>query len=83
MAATYIPFGKQPDWKRHPAYSAMCISEGDINILNIPPLRHNPHSMPPLIWFDFAKCMTFRLSNYLTVCFEITSTGNLEFLTRY
>ncbi|PIA56454.1 hypothetical protein AQUCO_00700648v1 [Aquilegia coerulea] len=49
MGATYIPSGKQPDWKHNPASSAMGISEGDMNNLNIPPVHHNPHSMPPPI----------------------------------
>ncbi|KAF5176932.1 hypothetical protein FRX31_033482 [Thalictrum thalictroides] len=46
MGATYIPSGKQPDWKHNPASSAMGISEGEINNLSIPPGHHNPHSMP-------------------------------------
>ncbi|KAK9109192.1 hypothetical protein Sjap_017252 [Stephania japonica] len=46
MGATYIPSGKQPDWKHNSASSGTGIGEGDINNLNIAPGQRNSHSMP-------------------------------------
>ncbi|XP_026389614.1 uncharacterized protein LOC113284385 [Papaver somniferum] len=46
MGATYIPSGKQPDWKHHPIPSTMGTSEGDMNNLNITSAQRNPSSIP-------------------------------------
>ncbi|KAI3913548.1 hypothetical protein MKX01_022129 [Papaver californicum] len=49
MGATYIPSGKQPDWKHHPITSTMGTSEGDMNNLNITSAQRNPSSILPPI----------------------------------
>ncbi|XP_077250049.1 uncharacterized protein LOC143889655 [Tasmannia lanceolata] len=46
MGTTYIPSGKQPDWKHTPVSSAVSISEGDINNLNMVSGQRNPPGMP-------------------------------------
>ncbi|MCL7022150.1 hypothetical protein MKW94_028197 [Papaver nudicaule] len=46
MGATYIPSGKQPDWKHHPIPSPMGTSEGDMNNLNVTSAQRNPSSIP-------------------------------------
>ncbi|KAI3973600.1 hypothetical protein MKX01_038722 [Papaver californicum] len=46
MGATYIPSGKQPDWKHHPIPSTTGTSEGDMNNLNIASAQRNPSSTP-------------------------------------
>ncbi|GAV82424.1 hypothetical protein CFOL_v3_25876 [Cephalotus follicularis] len=43
---TYIPSGKQPDWKHNPASSAMGVGEVDMNKLNMVPGQRNPTNMP-------------------------------------
>lgn len=49
MGTTYIPSGKQPDWKHNPASSAMGISEADMNNMNMVSAQRNPPNMPPPI----------------------------------
>eukprot|EP00268_Persea_americana_P052148 TRINITY_DN582_c0_g1_i1.p1 TRINITY_DN582_c0_g1~~TRINITY_DN582_c0_g1_i1.p1 ORF type:complete len:2479 (-),score=648.89 TRINITY_DN582_c0_g1_i1:1460-8896(-) len=49
MGTTYIPSGKQPDWKHTPVSSAVGISEGDIHNLNNSSGQRNPSSMPASI----------------------------------
>ncbi|KAF9599946.1 hypothetical protein IFM89_001981 [Coptis chinensis] len=46
MGATYIPSGKQPDWKHNPASSGMGMGEGEINNMNLPSVQHNSSNMP-------------------------------------
>lgn len=46
MGATYIPSGKQPDWKHNPASSAIGAGEGDMNNMNVAPLQRNPANIP-------------------------------------
>ncbi|KAI3887283.1 hypothetical protein MKW98_031235 [Papaver atlanticum] len=46
MGATYIPSGKQPDWKHHPIPLTTGTSEGDMNNLNIASAQRNPSSTP-------------------------------------
>ena len=46
MGATYIPSGKQPDWKHNPTSSGMSVGEGDINNLNMASAQRNPSNMP-------------------------------------
>ncbi|KDP31924.1 hypothetical protein JCGZ_12385 [Jatropha curcas] len=46
MGTTYIPSGKQPDWKHNPASSPMGVSEGDMNGLNMVSAQRNPTNMP-------------------------------------
>lgn len=46
MGTTYIPSGKQPDWKHTPVSSAVGISEGDIHSLNNSSGQHNPPNIP-------------------------------------
>ncbi|XP_010263559.1 PREDICTED: uncharacterized protein LOC104601792 isoform X2 [Nelumbo nucifera] len=48
MGTTYIPSGKQPDWKHNPASSTMGVSEGDINNLNVVSAQRNSPSMPTI-----------------------------------
>uniref|UniRef100_A0A5B6YT97 Uncharacterized protein n=1 Tax=Davidia involucrata TaxID=16924 RepID=A0A5B6YT97_DAVIN len=45
MGTTYIPSGKQPDWKHNPT-SAMGIGEGDMNNVNMVSAQRNPPNMP-------------------------------------
>ncbi|KAG9455346.1 hypothetical protein H6P81_008250 [Aristolochia fimbriata] len=45
MGTTYIPSGKQPDWKHTPVSSAVGISEGDINSINIASAQRNPQNI--------------------------------------
>ncbi|XWS33622.1 hypothetical protein CRYUN_Cryun22dG0098700 [Craigia yunnanensis] len=47
MGTTYIPSGKQPDWKHNPASSA--IGEGDVNNLNMAASQPNSTNMPAQI----------------------------------
>ncbi|GMI76882.1 hypothetical protein like AT3G50370 [Hibiscus trionum] len=47
MGATYIPSGKQPDWKHNPASSAS--GEGDVNNSNMAASQHNSTNMPAQI----------------------------------
>ncbi|XP_062102039.1 uncharacterized protein LOC133810364 [Humulus lupulus] len=46
MGTTYIPSGKQPDWKHSPASSAMVVGEGEMNNLNMVSGQRNPANMP-------------------------------------
>ncbi|XP_024022745.1 uncharacterized protein LOC21386270 [Morus notabilis] len=46
MGTTYIPSGKQPDWKHSPVSSAMVVGEGEINNLNMVSGQRNPTNMP-------------------------------------
>ncbi|KAL0382175.1 UNVERIFIED_CONTAM: hypothetical protein Scaly_0504800 [Sesamum calycinum] len=41
MGTTYIPSGKQADWKNNPTSSAMHIGEGDINNMNMTNVQRN------------------------------------------
>ncbi|XP_030538860.1 uncharacterized protein LOC115746991 isoform X3 [Rhodamnia argentea] len=45
MGTTFIPSGRQPDWKHNPA-SAPMAGEGDMNNLNVVPTQRNPANMP-------------------------------------
>lgn len=45
MGTTYIPSGKQPDWKHNPASSTMGVGEGDMNNLNMVSAQRNPPNM--------------------------------------
>lgn len=42
MGATYIPSGKQSDWKHNPTTSATGVSEGDMNNMNMAQSQRNP-----------------------------------------
>lgn len=46
MGTTYIPSGKQPDWKHNPVSSSMTVGEGDISNLNMVSAQRNPSNMP-------------------------------------
>lgn len=46
MGTTYIPSGKQPDWKHNPASSSMSVGEGEKSNVNINALHHNHTSIP-------------------------------------
>ncbi|XP_058010481.1 uncharacterized protein LOC110646856 isoform X2 [Hevea brasiliensis] len=46
MGTTYIPSGKQPDWKHNPASSPMGVGEGDMNSLNMVSAQRNLTNMP-------------------------------------
>ncbi|KAL6993746.1 hypothetical protein U1Q18_011863 [Sarracenia purpurea var. burkii] len=50
MGTTYIPSGKQPDWKHNPTSSAMGTGEGDMNNINMVSAERNPLNMasPPV-----------------------------------
>ncbi|KAF9682368.1 hypothetical protein SADUNF_Sadunf05G0101700 [Salix dunnii] len=47
MGSTYIPSGKQPDWKHNPVSSAMS-GEGDMNNMNMVSSQRNPTNMPAI-----------------------------------
>jgi len=46
MGTTYIPSGKQPDWKHVPTSSATGAGEGDMNSMNMASSQRNPANMP-------------------------------------
>ncbi|XP_062002882.1 uncharacterized protein LOC133720542 isoform X1 [Rosa rugosa] len=46
MGTTYIPSGKQPDWKHNPVSSAMGVSEVEMNNMNMVSTQRNPTNMP-------------------------------------
>ncbi|XP_068635967.1 uncharacterized protein [Aristolochia californica] len=46
MGTTYIPSGKQPDWKHCPVSSAVGINDGDMNSMNIASAQRNPQNIP-------------------------------------
>ncbi|RDX92024.1 hypothetical protein CR513_25899, partial [Mucuna pruriens] len=46
MGTTYIPSGKQPDWKHIPTSSATGVGEGDMNSMNMASSQRNPANMP-------------------------------------
>ncbi|KAK7331079.1 hypothetical protein VNO77_25292 [Canavalia gladiata] len=46
MGTTYIPSGKQPDWKHIPTSSAVGAGEGDMNNMNMASSQRNPVNMP-------------------------------------
>lgn len=46
MGTTYIPSGKQPDWKHNPSSSGLGVGEGGINNMNMISAQHNPPNMP-------------------------------------
>ncbi|GLU20011.1 hypothetical protein SLE2022_362290 [Rubroshorea leprosula] len=46
MGTTYIPSGKQPDWKHNPVSSAMGVVEGDVSNMNMTSSQCNPTNMP-------------------------------------
>jgi hypothetical protein len=48
MGTTYIPSGKQPDWKHNPTSSAMSVGEGDMNNMNMVSSQRNPTNMPAI-----------------------------------
>ncbi|XVE82790.1 hypothetical protein DITRI_Ditri16bG0033800 [Diplodiscus trichospermus] len=43
MGTTYIPSGKQPDWKHNPTSSS--VGDGDVNNLNVAASQHNSTNM--------------------------------------
>ncbi|XP_004301560.1 PREDICTED: uncharacterized protein LOC101306533 [Fragaria vesca subsp. vesca] len=45
MGTTYIPSGKQPDWKHNPVSSAMGVSEVEMNNMNMVSTQRNPTNM--------------------------------------
>ncbi|KAJ7952862.1 TUDOR-SN protein 1 isoform 2 [Quillaja saponaria] len=47
MGTTYIPSGKQPDWKHNPPTSTMGVCEGDINNINMAGAQRNPNINMP------------------------------------
>ncbi|GAB4846991.1 hypothetical protein Ancab_026003 [Ancistrocladus abbreviatus] len=47
MGTTYIPSGKQPDWKHNPTSVAIAGGEGDMKNLNMVSTQRNPTSVPP------------------------------------
>ncbi|KAK6258517.1 hypothetical protein SCA6_012991 [Theobroma cacao] len=49
MGTTYIPSGKQPDWKHNPASSAMGGGEGDLNNMNMASSQRNSTNIPAQI----------------------------------
>ncbi|KAJ8546155.1 hypothetical protein K7X08_018738 [Anisodus acutangulus] len=49
MGTTYLPSGKQPDWKHTPSSSAMCITEADMNNINMAGSQRNLSNMPATI----------------------------------
>lgn len=49
MGTTYLPSGKQPDWKHTPSSSAMGINEADMNNVNIAGSQRNLSNMPSTV----------------------------------
>ncbi|KAK9713523.1 hypothetical protein RND81_06G032600 [Saponaria officinalis] len=46
MGTTYVPSGKQPDWKHNPTSAAMGGNEGEINNVNMVPVLRNAPNVP-------------------------------------
>ncbi|KAK7263127.1 hypothetical protein RJT34_30712 [Clitoria ternatea] len=46
MGTTYIPSGKQPDWKHIPTSSSVGAGEGDMNSMNMASSQRNATNMP-------------------------------------
>ncbi|XP_065874928.1 uncharacterized protein [Euphorbia lathyris] len=46
MGTTYLPSGKQPDWKHNPPSSVIGVGEGEMNSLNMVSAPRNPINMP-------------------------------------
>ncbi|XP_031377402.1 uncharacterized protein LOC116192858 isoform X2 [Punica granatum] len=46
MGTTFIPSGKQPDWKHNPAGPCTTLGEGDVNNMNVVSAQRNAMSMP-------------------------------------
>ncbi|KAK9948901.1 hypothetical protein M0R45_004454 [Rubus argutus] len=46
MGTTYIPSGKQPDWKHNPVSSAMGVGDVEMNNMNMVSTQRNPSNMP-------------------------------------
>ncbi|KAI4330620.1 hypothetical protein MLD38_028893 [Melastoma candidum] len=46
MGTTFIPSGRQPDWKHNPAPSPTVV-DGDMKNMNVGPSLHNDANMPP------------------------------------
>ncbi|XP_059623867.1 uncharacterized protein LOC132266876 isoform X2 [Cornus florida] len=46
VGTTYIPSGKQPDWKHNVTSSAMGIGEGDVQNMNVVSAQHDTSNMP-------------------------------------
>ncbi|MCD9637611.1 hypothetical protein HAX54_020989 [Datura stramonium] len=49
MGTTYLPSGKQPDWKHTPSTSAMGITEADMNNVNMAGSQRNLSNMPATV----------------------------------
>ncbi|XP_049383577.1 uncharacterized protein LOC125847897 isoform X2 [Solanum stenotomum] len=49
MGTTYLPSGKQPDWKHTPSSSAMGITETDMNNVNMAGSQRNLSNMPATV----------------------------------
>ncbi|KAF3615329.1 hypothetical protein FXO38_26575 [Capsicum annuum] len=49
MGTTYLPSGKQPDWKHTPSSSAMGITEVDMNNVNMTGSQRNLSNMPATV----------------------------------
>ncbi|XP_015168896.1 uncharacterized protein [Solanum tuberosum] len=49
MGTTYLPSGKQPDWKHTPSSSAMGITEADMNNVNMAGSQRNLSNMPATV----------------------------------
>ncbi|CAN4082898.1 unnamed protein product [Withania somnifera] len=49
MGTTYLPSGKQPDWKHTPSSSAVSISETDMNSVNMAGSQRNLSNMPATV----------------------------------
>ncbi|GAB2279667.1 hypothetical protein Dimus_014312 [Dionaea muscipula] len=47
MSTTYIPSGKQPDWKHNPIPASMGSGDGDLPNLNMASTQRNPPNVPP------------------------------------
>ncbi|KAG8384388.1 hypothetical protein BUALT_Bualt04G0112900 [Buddleja alternifolia] len=77
MGTTYIPSGKQADWKNNPTSSAMHIGEGDVNNMNMntvqrnAPIQHLAPGSPllpmpsPLPMFDVSPFQYNKLMTFL------------------
>ncbi|XP_059293651.1 uncharacterized protein LOC132046866 isoform X1 [Lycium ferocissimum] len=49
MGTTYLPSGKQPDWKHTPSSSAMGITEADMNNISMAGSQRNLSNMPATV----------------------------------
>lgn len=81
MGTTYIPTGKQPDWKHNPASSTVGDTEGNLDNLNVVSGQCTSHSMPAPIQHLCPGSPLMPMASPLTM-FDITPFQVFFFLKK-